>query len=169
MPSAYQLADEACRIRRAERRTRNPWSVNSVQGVGALLDNILEYFEQMKLSVSAYRAHASAHKKILDTAYQLNYGSTSASQHSHTTATCSGFQSLEVITLKEELEQEAACKERKVRNDGSIKRYKGEMEEELETAEEVDEEMKKIITRMGKKDWWNREGENEKKVRKGRR
>ncbi|GLV37004.1 Cyclic nucleotide-gated ion channel-like [Carabus blaptoides fortunei] len=31
----------------------------------------------MKLSVSAYRAHASAHKKILDTAYQLNYGSTS--------------------------------------------------------------------------------------------
>lgn len=35
----------------------------------------------MKLSVSAYRAHASAHKKILDTAYQLNYGSTSASHH----------------------------------------------------------------------------------------
>ncbi|XP_018324787.1 uncharacterized protein LOC108736735 [Agrilus planipennis] len=30
----------------------------------------------MKLSVSAYRAHASAHKKILDTAYQHNYGST---------------------------------------------------------------------------------------------
>ncbi|XP_044260649.1 uncharacterized protein LOC123008726 isoform X1 [Tribolium madens] len=37
----------------------------------------------MKLSVSAYRAHASAHKKILDTAYQLNYGSTSASSHQH--------------------------------------------------------------------------------------
>ncbi|XP_057655469.1 uncharacterized protein LOC130893404 isoform X2 [Diorhabda carinulata] len=53
----------------------------------------------MKLSVSAYRAHASAHKKILDTAYNLNYGSTSAS-HPHTTgsasssgmATSSGFQ-----------------------------------------------------------------------------
>ncbi|XP_063930154.1 uncharacterized protein Cngl isoform X3 [Zophobas morio] len=50
----------------------------------------------MKLSVSAYRAHASAHKKILDTAYQLNYGSTSASSHQHGTQlglpTCSGFQ-----------------------------------------------------------------------------
>lgn len=36
----------------------------------------------MKLSVSAYRAHASAHKKILDTAaynLNLNYGSVSAS------------------------------------------------------------------------------------------
>ncbi|XP_044764166.1 cyclic nucleotide-gated cation channel beta-1-like isoform X2 [Coccinella septempunctata] len=54
----------------------------------------------MKLSVSAYRAHASAHKKILDTAYQLNYGSTSAF-HPHTSntggpppgigAACSGF------------------------------------------------------------------------------
>lgn len=32
----------------------------------------------MKLSVSAYRAHAAAHKKILSS-YQLNYGSTSAS------------------------------------------------------------------------------------------
>lgn len=54
--------------------------------------------EIMKLSVSAYRAHASAHKKILDTAYQLNYGSTSAS-HPHPASsgaagvpTCSGFQ-----------------------------------------------------------------------------
>ncbi|XP_071057205.1 uncharacterized protein [Onthophagus taurus] len=37
----------------------------------------------MKLSVSAYRAHASAHKKILDTAYQLNYGSTAASHYHH--------------------------------------------------------------------------------------
>ncbi|XP_074040366.1 cyclic nucleotide-gated ion channel-like isoform X3 [Leptinotarsa decemlineata] len=36
----------------------------------------------MKLSVSAYRAHASAHKKILATSQQLNYGSTSAS-HPH--------------------------------------------------------------------------------------
>lgn len=35
----------------------------------------------MKLSVSAYRAHASAHKKILSSSYQqtLNYGSTAAS------------------------------------------------------------------------------------------
>lgn len=34
----------------------------------------------MKLSVSAYRAHASAHKKILSSGYhsQLNYGSTGA-------------------------------------------------------------------------------------------
>lgn len=40
----------------------------------------------MKLSVSAYRAHASAHKKILDTAYQLNYGSTSASHHATTSS-----------------------------------------------------------------------------------
>jgi hypothetical protein len=50
----------------------------------------------MKLSVSAYRAHASAHKKILDTAYQLNYGSTSASSHQHAPPvglpTCSAFQ-----------------------------------------------------------------------------
>ncbi|XP_045466243.1 uncharacterized protein LOC123675051 isoform X2 [Harmonia axyridis] len=53
----------------------------------------------MKLSVSAYRAHASAHKKILES-YQLNYGSTSAI-HPHPTtaggpppgigAACSGF------------------------------------------------------------------------------
>lgn len=35
----------------------------------------------MKLSVSAYRAHAAAHKKILSS-YQLNYGSTSASSPS---------------------------------------------------------------------------------------
>lgn len=36
---------------------------------------------KMKLSVSAYRAHASAHKKILSSSYQqtLNYGSTAAS------------------------------------------------------------------------------------------
>ncbi|CAH0549430.1 unnamed protein product [Brassicogethes aeneus] len=52
----------------------------------------------MKLSVSAYRAHASAHKKILDTAHNLNYGSTYAS-HPHPAGscasgapTCSGFQ-----------------------------------------------------------------------------
>lgn len=34
----------------------------------------------MKLSVSAYRAHASAHKKILSNSYQtqFNYGSTTA-------------------------------------------------------------------------------------------
>lgn len=38
----------------------------------------------MKLSVSAYRAHASAHKKILSSSYQtkLNYGSTAASNSS---------------------------------------------------------------------------------------
>ncbi|KAL1502487.1 hypothetical protein ABEB36_007622 [Hypothenemus hampei] len=51
----------------------------------------------MKLSVSAYRAHASAHKKILDTSYNQYYGSTSAS-HLHpsssviTAAGTSGFQ-----------------------------------------------------------------------------
>lgn len=40
----------------------------------------------MKLSVSAYRAHSSAHKKILSSSYQtqLNYGSTAASQSSNT-------------------------------------------------------------------------------------
>ncbi|KAF9810564.1 hypothetical protein SFRURICE_021017 [Spodoptera frugiperda] len=32
----------------------------------------------MKLSVSAYRAHASAHKKILTSSYQQHYGSTAA-------------------------------------------------------------------------------------------
>lgn len=39
----------------------------------------------MKLSVSAYRAHASAHKKILSSSYQstLNYGSTAASSSSN--------------------------------------------------------------------------------------
>ena len=38
----------------------------------------------MKLSVSAYRAHASAHKKILSNSYhsQLNYGSTSSASTS---------------------------------------------------------------------------------------
>lgn len=38
----------------------------------------------MKLSVSAYRAHASAHKKILSSSYQtqLNYGSTAAASSS---------------------------------------------------------------------------------------
>lgn len=48
----------------------------------------------MKLSVSAYRAHASAHKKILDTSYNQYYGSTSAS-HLHpssSNAGPSGFQ-----------------------------------------------------------------------------
>lgn len=42
----------------------------------------------MKLSVSAYRAHASAHKKILSS-YQstLNYGSTSAAAGSSSTST----------------------------------------------------------------------------------
>lgn len=47
--------------------------------------------EKMKLSVSAYRAHASAHKKILDTSYNQYYGSTSAS-HLHPAAGTSGFQ-----------------------------------------------------------------------------
>lgn len=43
----------------------------------------------MKLSVSAYRAHASAHKKILSNSYQstLNYGSTSAAAGSSTSTT----------------------------------------------------------------------------------
>ncbi|XP_076256567.1 uncharacterized protein LOC143193965 isoform X3 [Rhynchophorus ferrugineus] len=50
----------------------------------------------MKLSVSAYRAHASAHKKILDTSYNQYYGSTSAS-HLHASSSGSsggnsGFQ-----------------------------------------------------------------------------
>ncbi|XP_026473861.1 uncharacterized protein LOC113377681, partial [Ctenocephalides felis] len=36
----------------------------------------------MKLSVSAYRAHASAHKKILSSSYQLNYGSTGSASSS---------------------------------------------------------------------------------------
>lgn len=42
----------------------------------------------MKLSVSAYRAHASAHKKILSNSYQtqLNYGSTAAASISTTTS-----------------------------------------------------------------------------------
>ena len=39
----------------------------------------------MKLSVSAYRAHASAHKKILSQ-QQFNYGSTAASSSSSTAA-----------------------------------------------------------------------------------
>lgn len=41
----------------------------------------------MKLSVSAYRAHASAHKKILSSSYQtqLNYGSTAASSSTPST------------------------------------------------------------------------------------
>ncbi|XP_070491931.1 uncharacterized protein Cngl isoform X2 [Chironomus tepperi] len=48
----------------------------------------------MKLSVSAYRAHASAHKKILSSSYQTqHYGSTAASQ-SHT---ASGLFSMEPI------------------------------------------------------------------------
>lgn len=40
-----------------------------------------KYPATMKLSVSAYRAHASAHKKILSSSYQtqFNYGSTTAS------------------------------------------------------------------------------------------
>ncbi|XP_066257899.1 uncharacterized protein Cngl isoform X2 [Euwallacea similis] len=47
----------------------------------------------MKLSVSAYRAHASAHKKILDTSYNQYYGSTSASHvHQGSNAGPSGFQ-----------------------------------------------------------------------------
>lgn len=43
----------------------------------------------MKLSVSAYRAHASAHKKILSSGYhsQLNYGSTGAAASSSTAST----------------------------------------------------------------------------------
>ncbi|VEN51353.1 unnamed protein product [Callosobruchus maculatus] len=54
----------------------------------------------MKLSVSAYRAHASAHKKILDQhhQHQLNYGSTLVSHLHHPASTstgqptCSGYQ-----------------------------------------------------------------------------
>lgn len=40
----------------------------------------------MKLSVSAYRAHASAHKKILSSSYQTHYGSTAPSQSSSHTS-----------------------------------------------------------------------------------
>ncbi|XP_075154778.1 cyclic nucleotide-gated ion channel-like [Haematobia irritans] len=50
----------------------------------------------MKLSVSAYRAHASAHKKILSSGYhsQLNYGSTGAAASSSTAST-SGLYAIE--------------------------------------------------------------------------
>ncbi|KAG5681431.1 hypothetical protein PVAND_010868 [Polypedilum vanderplanki] len=48
----------------------------------------------MKLSVSAYRAHASAHKKILSSSYQAqHYGSTTAAS----THTSSGLFSMEPI------------------------------------------------------------------------
>ncbi|CRK98989.1 CLUMA_CG012214, isoform A [Clunio marinus] len=49
----------------------------------------------MKLSVSAYRAHASAHKKILSSSYQTHYGSTAPSQSSSHTS--SGLFSMEPI------------------------------------------------------------------------
>ncbi|XP_017852468.1 platelet binding protein GspB isoform X2 [Drosophila busckii] len=57
----------------------------------------------MKLSVSAYRAHASAHKKILSSGYhsQLNYGSTGAAAASSSSsaaaaaATASGLYTME--------------------------------------------------------------------------
>uniref|UniRef100_A0A1I8M3P6 Uncharacterized protein n=1 Tax=Musca domestica TaxID=7370 RepID=A0A1I8M3P6_MUSDO len=50
----------------------------------------------MKLSVSAYRAHASAHKKILSSGYhsQLNYGSTGAAASS-STASSAGLYAIE--------------------------------------------------------------------------
>lgn len=54
----------------------------------------------MKLSVSAYRAHASAHKKILSNSYhsQLNYGSTaSASTSAPTGYFMVGFSSFDLI------------------------------------------------------------------------
>lgn len=48
----------------------------------------------MKLSVSAYRAHANAHKKILSGSYQnQHYGSTAAASSSHT----SGLFSVSVV------------------------------------------------------------------------
>ncbi|XP_068159398.1 uncharacterized protein Cngl isoform X3 [Drosophila tropicalis] len=57
----------------------------------------------MKLSVSAYRAHASAHKKILSSGYhsQLNYGSTgagasaAASSAASTSATVTGLYTMD--------------------------------------------------------------------------
>ncbi|XP_022231114.2 uncharacterized protein LOC111080041 [Drosophila obscura] len=52
----------------------------------------------MKLSVSAYRAHASAHKKILSSGYhsQLNYGSTGAAASSSSSgATATGLYTME--------------------------------------------------------------------------
>ncbi|KMZ09857.1 merozoite surface antigen 2, allelic form 4 isoform X13 [Drosophila simulans] len=53
----------------------------------------------MKLSVSAYRAHASAHKKILSSGYhsQLNYGSTGAAAASSSSsgATATGLYTME--------------------------------------------------------------------------
>lgn len=51
----------------------------------------------MKLSVSAYRAHASAHKKILSSSYQTHYGSTAPSQSSSHTS--SGLFSVSVLRL----------------------------------------------------------------------
>ncbi|GAB0099774.1 uncharacterized protein DMENIID0001_156610 [Sergentomyia squamirostris] len=47
----------------------------------------------MKLSVSAYRAHASAHKKILSSSYQtqFNYGSTAAASVSAPPPTAPGL------------------------------------------------------------------------------
>ncbi|EDW55376.1 GM19563 [Drosophila sechellia] len=54
----------------------------------------------MKLSVSAYRAHASAHKKILSSGYhsQLNYGSTGAAAASSSSsgATATGLYTVSV-------------------------------------------------------------------------
>ncbi|XP_013103742.2 uncharacterized protein LOC106084540 isoform X2 [Stomoxys calcitrans] len=51
----------------------------------------------MKLSVSAYRAHASAHKKILSSGYhsQLNYGSTGAAGSSSTASASTGLYAIE--------------------------------------------------------------------------
>uniref|UniRef100_A0AAR5Q5A2 Cyclic nucleotide-binding domain-containing protein n=1 Tax=Dendroctonus ponderosae TaxID=77166 RepID=A0AAR5Q5A2_DENPD len=49
----------------------------------------------MKLSVSAYRAHASAHKKILDTSYNQYYGSTSAS-HLHPSSSAAGTSGFQI-------------------------------------------------------------------------
>lgn len=56
---------------------------------------------RMKLSVSAYRAHASAHKKILSSGYhsQLNYGSTGAAAASSSSsgATATGLYTVSVL------------------------------------------------------------------------
>jgi len=56
----------------------------------------------MKLSVSAYRAQASAHKKILNSSYQmlLNYGATCTTLQSQQATTSLGLTPVKVGTLR---------------------------------------------------------------------
>jgi hypothetical protein len=57
---------------------------------------------KMKLSVSAYRAQASAHKKILNSSYQmlLNYGATCTTSQSQQPTSSLGRPSVKVGTLR---------------------------------------------------------------------